>query len=130
MILALLVAAGTVGRPYINFTEFAGDEYGQMGYTALTRGHYEDAVRYLRLALQRRGRSGTWYNLGLAYQELDRWDEAAAAYQSASNLSHNDKTTQEALDFAKSMVAEKSNHLPVSGSSGPIGSSAARSTGE
>ena len=50
MILTLLVAGGTVARPYINFTEFAGYEYGQMGYTALRAGHYEDAVRYFRLA--------------------------------------------------------------------------------
>ena len=33
-ILALLVAAGTVARPYVNFTETAGMEFGQRGYDA------------------------------------------------------------------------------------------------
>ena len=106
-VLALLVAAGSVARPYVNFTEFAGDEYAQMGYAALTEGRYEDAVRCLRLALQRRGGSSTWYNLGIAYQKLDRWKEAAAAYQAACGLTRDDKNVQQALAYATWKAAQE-----------------------
>jgi membrane associated rhomboid family serine protease len=119
-IFALLVAAGTVARPYVNFTEFAGDEYGQMGYTALTEGHYEDAVRRIRLALDRRGGSYNWYNLGIAYQKLDRWDEAAAAYQTACELARDDKSMQQALAYAKWKSAQKA---------GPVGDEERASSG-
>ena len=78
-----------------------------MGYTALKNGHYDDAVRYLRLALDRRGNSSTWYNLGIAYQGLERWDEAVAAYQKACAANRDDKDMQRALAYAKRKVAHK-----------------------
>lgn len=107
MILALLVACGTVARPFVNFTEFAGYEYGQMGYTALQEGHYENAVKCLRLALERHAVSGNWYNLGIAYQKLDRWDEAASAYRAACALARDDKNKQQTLAYAEWKAAHE-----------------------
>ena len=106
-ILALLVAGGTVARPFVNFTEFAGYEYGQRGYTALKDGHYENAAKYLRLALDRHAVSGNWYNLGIAYQELERWDEAAAAYRAACALARDDKSKQQTLAYAEWKAAQR-----------------------
>ena len=104
------MVAGTVARPYVNFTEFAGDEYGQIGWTALKEGRCEDAVRYLRLALYRRGGSSTWYNLSIAYEELERWDEAAEAFQTACSLTRDYKGMQQALAHAKRKLAHKAGH--------------------
>lgn len=105
-ILALLVAAGTVARPYVNFTETAGMEFGQRGRDALGDHRYEDAVKYFRLAIERYGDWSYWHNLGIAYQSLNRWKDAAEAYQAALKLNHTDKGLEEALDYAKQKAAE------------------------
>jgi GlpG protein len=99
--IAVLVAAGTIARPYVNFTEFAGREFGAMGCVALEESRNEDAVRYFNLALDRCGGSWLWYDLGLAYQRLDRWEEAAAAYKTAARLKPDDAKIRDALASAQ-----------------------------
>ena len=42
-----------------------------------------------------------WYNLGVAYQRLDRWKEAAGAYKSALDLNGNKEEIQKALAYAR-----------------------------
>jgi hypothetical protein len=44
--------------------------------------------------------------LGLAYQNLERWKDAAAAHQTAADLNHDDPDIPEALAYAKSKAAE------------------------
>ena len=99
--LALLVGLGTVARTYVNYTEFAGYEYGAMGYDAMQNGRNEDAVKYFRLALGRTSASSLWFNLGLAYQRLGRWEEAAKAYENACQLDPDDRDMRQAFDYAR-----------------------------
>ncbi len=106
-ILVLLVVAGTVARPYVNFTEYAGYEFGARGCDALQEGRYADAVTDFQLALRRRGGWRTWYNLGIAYQRSDQFDKAAEAYQQAFAIAGNEKDVKQALTSAKLRLARR-----------------------
>jgi membrane associated rhomboid family serine protease len=99
--LALFVALGTVARPYVNFTEFAGYDYGAMGDEAFRKGRKEDAVKYYRLALGRISIGSLWFNLGLANQRLGRWEEAAKAYETACRFNPDDREMRKVLAYAQ-----------------------------
>ncbi len=110
-ILVLLVVAGTVARPYLNFTEYAGYEFGAQGYDALKDGRYADAVTDFQLALRRRGGWHTWYNLGIAYQNSDQFEKAAEAYQQSFAIAGNEKNVKQALVNAKLYMARQARDV-------------------
>lgn len=53
----------------------------QAGMAALVRGDLAGAVASLRSSLAIQSDEQTWLALGLAWERLQRWDEAAAAYR-------------------------------------------------
>jgi hypothetical protein len=71
--ITLLVCVGaTVGRPWVNFTQWLGDDSSR-GYAALRQGRYDDAIRLLEAAAQKQPHStSVLTNLGSAYAQKDR----------------------------------------------------------
>jgi Flp pilus assembly protein TadD len=54
----------------------------QLGYQALEAGRFEEAVKHYRVVVATSPRNAAaWYNLGIAYEDLKRWDEALTAYR-------------------------------------------------
>jgi GlpG protein len=102
-----LVLAGTVARPYVNFTESAGIEFFQLGCNALDARRNAEAVTDFELALQRRGDWQTWFNLGLSYERNDQLEKAADAFQQAYSLSSKEGEARDALVDAKLRLARK-----------------------
>jgi GlpG protein len=119
--MALLIALGTVARPFVNFTEQAGHEYAYTGYKALENGRNEVAVKYFRLAIVRSSKGSYWYDLGIAYQRLGRWDDAANAYEHAYQLTPDDAETKKVLEYAR-WKAQNAN-APSGKSASPYDSS-------
>jgi len=63
----------------------------ELGNEAFGRGDYSKAVEYYRLAIDSEATFSAQVNLGHGYMQLDRWDDAAAAYEEAI------RTEQEAV---------------------------------
>lgn len=85
-LLAIFVAA-TIGRPWVNMSGLSSpQEYA--GAQALTAGKPAEALPLLEAAVREQPRIGrTWANLGIAYQQLTRYDQAVEAYKRAISLS-------------------------------------------
>jgi GlpG protein len=85
------VLGATIWRPLVNRSPYRGDDEARLGHAALRDGRNEEAVRWLvdstRLDPQE---AGTWFNLGIAYQRLSRFREAAGAYERAHRLRPDD----------------------------------------
>lgn len=82
-----LVAASWAGagplRPRVNLAHDASGSF-QLGYQALEAGRFEEGVKHYRVVVATNPRSAAaWYNLGIAYENLRRWDEAVEAYRRA-----------------------------------------------
>jgi membrane associated rhomboid family serine protease len=82
--LGICLLGATVWRPYVNFSYKAGEEYSYAGYLELRHGNAKSAARLLEQAVRFRGTpAGTWFNLGIAYQQLDLNEKAVRSYQEA-----------------------------------------------
>ena len=98
----LFVAAllgASVFRPRVNFSQHGSLDDVQLGYEALNQDKNEDAVRYLRKAIRYRHVDPlAWFDLGIAYQRLNRLPEATDAYRHALALAPDSKEYKAALD--------------------------------
>ncbi len=85
--LILLVGAGTtIARPWINFSPWMSSK-SMRGAIALKEGRYEDAVRLLEdAAKDAPGDKIVLFNLGIAYQKMDRHHDALQAYKQAIDI--------------------------------------------
>jgi membrane associated rhomboid family serine protease len=98
--LVAVFIAGTVARPYVNFTGAAGKELAWLGYQALERGDNQAAVDALEGAVwQPNAESGWWHNLGIAYQRENRDREAARAYRRAAEINPADSEARDAANW-------------------------------
>jgi hypothetical protein len=69
----LVLAAATVGRPFVNLSGRAGQGLAYAGYRALEEGRNERAAALEECALRLADRQAPWwYNLGVASQRLGR----------------------------------------------------------
>jgi membrane associated rhomboid family serine protease len=85
-ILLIALWAATLGRPEVNLSGKGGYEEGEWGYQALRAHKNRDAVRWFRDAIAYQPkRSEYWYNLGIAYQNLDDKSAAIDAYRRAAD---------------------------------------------
>jgi len=83
----VVLAAATVGRPFVNLSRHAGQDLAYAGYLELEAGRNERAVFLLERAVRLNAREAQWwYNLGIAYQRLDREREVTEAYRHAATL--------------------------------------------
>jgi membrane associated rhomboid family serine protease len=68
-------------RPRVNLAHDASGSF-QLGYQALEAGRFEEGVKHYRVVVATNPKNAAaWYNLGIAHENLKRWDEALAAYQ-------------------------------------------------
>jgi membrane associated rhomboid family serine protease len=81
------VFAATYGRRYLNVSSDRAEEWARLGYEDLLKDRDASAAEHLRKAVRVNGAMpSAWFNLGLASQRLDRFEEARDAYRRASEL--------------------------------------------
>jgi membrane associated rhomboid family serine protease len=77
----------TLGRPLVNFSKYGGYEEGKWAYDALLAHQDQVAVRWFRDAIRYKPKTPEyWYDLGIAYQRLNDFPAASAAYERAYEL--------------------------------------------
>jgi membrane associated rhomboid family serine protease len=86
--LVYIVLAATVGRGALNRSPHVGLDLARDGYDHLMAGDKERGVELYERAVRVNPRQADWwYTLGFGYEQLDRWDTAAAAYERTVALS-------------------------------------------
>lgn len=91
---AMIFAAASVGRPYVNFTgaaerelEMRANRIAQEAIVAYDNGDYRKAADLFAKALEIDGKEPSyWYNLGLCRVNLGQWQKAREAFERASEL--------------------------------------------
>jgi len=106
--MALLGLLGSVARPYVNFSPRGlFDE----GYQALLAGDNKKAVAVFRRAVEADARQyESWYDLGLALRRLDKYQEAAEAYEHAYALRPYDPDAKAALLSIKLLLVSRAEN--------------------
>jgi tetratricopeptide (TPR) repeat protein len=89
--LLIAMAAGTLGAtlgwPWVNLTDAAQLAVERVAETALDQGKSSRAVELLERAVRmRRASARPWYNLGVAYYRLKRYNDAVSAFESAARF--------------------------------------------
>ncbi|MBN1884107.1 MAG: tetratricopeptide repeat protein [Candidatus Krumholzibacteriota bacterium] len=74
----------------------------KVGYVYLGTGEAEAAVDFLKMAVEARLKTDSesfdlYYNLGVAYYQMEKWFQAIDAYQSAINVSPEDQQANYSL---------------------------------
>jgi membrane associated rhomboid family serine protease len=87
LILAFGFWASSVGRPKVNFSAYGGYEECKAGDDAMRAQHYDEALKWLQIAVTyRKPQMACLTDLGFTYQELNRGDQALAAYQKSAAM--------------------------------------------
>jgi GlpG protein len=98
-LLALIAVAAFILRPYINFSQYAGEEYAIAGDNALTHNNPRRAIELYDHALKFRIKSARWYyNKGVALAHLDDEPRAAVCFRQAHDLDPANPTYKQAYD--------------------------------
>jgi tetratricopeptide (TPR) repeat protein len=66
----------------------------ELGNEAFGRGDYNKAVEYYRLSIDKEPTFAANVNLGHCYMQLERWDEAASAYEEAIRIKQEAVTAE------------------------------------
>ena len=66
----------------------------ELGNEAFGKGDYNKAVEYYRLAIDKKPTFAAYVNLGHCCMQLERWGNAASAYEEAVRLKPDDVTAQ------------------------------------
>lgn len=83
----LSICAATIWRPMVNLSGRQGYEEGEWGYEALIAHRNQEAVRWFRDAVQYQPKtSAYWFDLGIAYEQLNDKPAALNAYRKAADL--------------------------------------------
>ena len=104
-----IMAAGSVGRRYVNFSDaFAKEESYRAyalaydAYQACLKADYKRAANLYRQALAIDDKqAGWWYNLGIIYGHLDLRKESTEAYRRACEVAPEDKDFKRALEDSR-----------------------------
>ena len=76
------MAGGTVARPYVNLSKDFGNELAYGGYLALKNGNPKRAISlYEKAVIVDPHDSDCWHNLGIAYDQVGRTDDAKRAFR-------------------------------------------------
>ncbi len=85
------MAGGTVARPYVNLSSDYAAQLAYQGYVALERGDSRQAVDLYERAVAKNPNVFEWWNnLGIAYRQTGRLDEAMSAYERSLELKPRD----------------------------------------
>jgi membrane associated rhomboid family serine protease len=107
-VMILGLAGSTVFWPWVNLSADAEPEVEWAGWEALSQNHDTNAVKLLEIATRmRHAPARAWYNLGVAYGRLGRFDEALAAYEHAAQMPDADSKTQQAAQELKGYLTWK-----------------------
>lgn len=108
-LLLMGVAGSTILWPRLNVSSYAGLQIEHAGVEALYRADDKKAAELLEQAVRlRHAPAHAWFNLGIAYQRLNRHQDALAAYEHAAVLPDADAHMREAAHQMKHYVeAEK-----------------------
>jgi membrane associated rhomboid family serine protease len=110
--LILGVAGATVFWPRINLSKYAQSEVERAGVEALDRSDNAKAARLLEIAARmRRAPAYSWYNLGIAYQRLGRFDDALAAFEHAAEMPGADNDFRKAAAELRKYVDARKGKL-------------------
>ena len=97
-LLLLALLCSSVFRRKVNFSRYGAYDLDQAGYQALTAGDYKSALQYLTEASRYRyADATTWYNLGIAQQELGQNTQALQSYHRALSLDPKSKNYRDAI---------------------------------
>ena len=66
----------------------------ELGNEAFGRGDYSKAVEYYKQAIEAKPTFAAYVNLGHCYMQLERWDDAASAYEEAIRTKPDDVTAE------------------------------------
>ena len=99
--LIALIVMGLLGStvlwPRVNLSADAEAETEWTGYEALQQNKNADAVKFLEMATRmRHAPSRAWYNLGIAYARLGRFEDALTAYEHAAQMPDADGKAEQA----------------------------------
>jgi len=101
-LMLVVMAAATVGRPYVNRSGHVGEELAYAGYVEMEAGRNEDgAALYERALRVDGGRAEWWYNLAIAYERLGRERDATSAYEKASALAPDNAQFRAAFEASR-----------------------------
>ena len=104
-VLILGLAGSTVLWPRVNLSAGAEAQVELAGCEALQQDNAAAAVNFLETATRmRHAPARAWYNLGVAYSRLGRFDEALAAYEHAAQMPGADSKAQQALQEMKAYL--------------------------
>ena len=99
------LAGSTVFWPWVNLSAAAESEVEGAGLEALEQNHYSDGARLLEIATRmRHAPARSWYNLGVAYSRLGRFDDALAAYEHAAQMPDADSQMLQAAQNLKDIL--------------------------
>ncbi len=91
------LAGSTVFWPRVNLSADAEAEVELAGYEAVKQNNDVDAVKFLEIATRmRHAPSRAWYNLGIAYTRVGRFDDALTAYEHAARMPDADTNAEQA----------------------------------
>jgi membrane associated rhomboid family serine protease len=104
--LVLLIGAAVTGatalRPWVNLAREGYHGEFELGYAALQKGDPKEAVRWFRDVTRMAPRvHEAWFDLGIAYQRLNRMNGAAAAFERAYRLRPNEKDYREMWEYSR-----------------------------
>jgi membrane associated rhomboid family serine protease len=115
LLVAFTVAASSVWRGYTNLSPDGGYEDAVLGSKAYDEDRLLDAMKhYERAVAISPTRAGSWYNLGLTYWRLEKFEAALNAYERASALSPSDSKFSDTVESARVFFTtdEAESHLP------------------
>ncbi len=105
-VMILGLAGSTVLWPRINLSADAESDVEWTGYEALQQNHDAEAARWLETATRmRHAPARAWYNLGIAYARLGRYDDALVAYEHAAQMPDADSKVQQAAQEIKDYLS-------------------------
>lgn len=113
LLIIMGLAGSTVFWPQVNLSAEAEVEVEFAGYNALQQNHDADAVKFLEIATRmRHAPSRAWYNLGVAYARVGRFDKALAAYEHAAQMPDADTKAEQAAQETKEYLTLKKELPP------------------
>ena len=100
------LAGSTVFWPWVNLSDNAEAEVEQIALDKLKHDDTAGALKLLQTCVQmRHAPARAWFNLGVAYQDSGRFEEALAAFQHAARMPDADAEMQKAAHDLQQLLA-------------------------
>jgi membrane associated rhomboid family serine protease len=114
VMMILILVGATVFWPQINRSEFVEPEVERAGLDAMDHHDMPKAVKLLEISTRmKHAPARAWYNLGIAYQSAQRYDEALTALKHAAQMPDSDSGMQKIAEDMEHLNEIRSNlHLP------------------